>query len=318
MSGTVMVTGGAGFIGSHVCEAYRDRGWGVTAVDDLSTGRRENVPEGVEFRRVDVRDAELTELFDERDFDLVNHQAAQIDVRVSVDRPRHDASVNLGGLLHVLECARRGGAERVVFASSGGVLYGEADRIPTPETSPKLPVSPYGVSKLAGEHYLFAYRKTHGLDYAALRYANVYGPRQDPHGEAGVVAIFAGRIQREEDLTIYGDGEQTRDYVHVGDVARANVLASEMELEEPELPDDVAFNVGTGRETSVNELAETMIDVADADVGREHASARPGELQRSALDAGRLEAAGWSPRRELADGLRETHRHIEGQMEEQE
>jgi len=313
VSGQVLVTGGAGFIGSHVCEAYRDRGWSVTAVDDLSSGRRENVPRGVDFRVMDVRDEALDELFEEKDFDLVNHQAAQIDVRVSVDRPRHDASINVDGLLHVLEAARDGGVDRVVFASSGGVLYGEADRIPTPETSPKLPVSPYGVSKLAGEHYLFAYRKTHGLEYAALRYANVYGPRQDPHGEAGVVAIFSRCLDRGEDLTLYGDGEQTRDYVHVEDVARANVLASEMELEEPDLPDDVAFNVGTGRETSVNELAETMIDVADSEVSREHVPPRPGELQRSALDAGRLQAAGWSPARELADGLEETYRHIKEQ-----
>lgn len=313
MSGSVLVTGGAGFIGSHVCEAYRDRGWEVTAVDDLSSGRRENVPSGIDFRVVDVRDDALDELFAEKDFDLVNHQAAQIDVRVSVDRPRHDASVNLDGLLHVLEAARESGVDRVVFASSGGVLYGEADRIPTPETSPKLPVSPYGVAKLAGEHYLFAYRKTHGLEYAALRYANVYGPRQDPHGEAGVVALFGGRLDRGEDLTIYGDGEQTRDYVHVEDVARANVLASEMELGEPHLPDDVAYNVGTGRETSVNELAETMIEVADVDVGREHAPPRPGELQRSALDPDRLAGAGWSARRELAEGLLETYRHIREQ-----
>lgn len=310
MSGSVLVTGGAGFIGSHVCEAYRDEGWEVTALDDLSSGRRENLPEGVELREMDIRDEAVEELFRERRFDVLNHHAAQIDVRVSVARPRHDASVNVQGLLNLLECAREHGTRRVIFASSGGVVYGEPDELPVGERYPKRPLSPYGVTKLAGEHYLYCYWKVHGLSYVTLRYSNVYGPRQDPHGEAGVVAIFARRIADGRPLTVYGDGRQTRDYVYVGDVARANLLATRMELEVPDSVDDVAYNVGTGREISVNELAEAMMEAAGRRVERRHDPPRPGELERNALDAGRLRERGWEPRWSLDRGLAETYAHI--------
>lgn len=312
MGDSVLVTGGAGFIGSHVCEAYRDDGRDVTALDDLSTGRRENVPDGVELVEMDVRSEFLDDLFRRRDFDVVNHHAAQIDVRVSVDRPRHDAAINVDGLLNLLERARRHEVRRVVFISSGGVVYGEPDEFPVPESHPKLPRSPYGVSKLAGEQYLHYYRHVHDLPYVALRYSNVYGPRQDPHGEAGVVAIFAGRLLEDRPLTIFGDGEQTRDYVFVGDVARANLRATEMELPRPGDLDDVAFNVGTGREVSVNELAETMMEATGHRVEVEHADPRPGELQRNALDVSRLRARGWTPRVDLAEGLRRTVAHVSG------
>ncbi len=188
---TALVTGGAGFIGSHVAEAYLACGWSVTVVDDLSSGKRENVPAGANFVEFDVRDNGLADLFEQAGgFEVVNHHAAQIDVRLSVQDPRHDADVNIGGLLNLVEAARECGARRVIFISSGGVVYGESGQRPTPETAAKQPESPYGVSKFVGEHYLRCFRHLHGLDYVALRYSNVYGPRQDPHGEAGVVAIF--------------------------------------------------------------------------------------------------------------------------------
>ncbi len=309
---SVLVTGGAGFIGSHVCEAYRAAGWSVTALDDLSTGRRENVPEGVELIEMDIRSDDILPLFEEREFEVVDHHAAQIDVRKSVADPAFDASINILGLLNLLEAARRTDVRRVLYISSGGVVYGAADRIPTSETAPKRPISPYGVSKLTGEHYLYYYRMVHGLEYAALRYSNVYGPRQDPHGEAGVVAIFSGRISRGEPLTVFGDGLQTRDYVYVGDVAQANLVLTDLDLPEPGLLDDVAFNVGTGSETSVLELADALMDVAGREVAVEHAAARPGELERSALDPGRLRGAGWEVRHGLSEGLGATYGWLSG------
>lgn len=308
--GRVLVTGGAGFVGSHVCDAYLADGWSVTIVDDLSSGRRRNVPDGADFVELDIRSPELRSLMREREFRLVNHHAAQIDVRRSVAEPRHDASINVDGLLNLLEGARETGVERFVYVSSGGVVYGEPDELPIPRSAPKLPLSPYGVSKLAGEHYLLSYRLIHGLEYAALRYSNVYGPRQDPHGEAGVVAIFARRLLAAEPLVIFGDGEQTRDYVYVEDVASVNLLVSEVALPTPSSPDDVAFNVGTGIETSVNELARTMIEVSGNEVEARHAPARPGELRRNALDASELRALGWGPRFSLREGLARTYRHI--------
>lgn len=309
-SRTVLVTGGAGFIGSHVCEAYRDAGWRVVALDDLSSGRRENVPDGVELVEMDIRSDDLPGLMRDRQVELVNHHAAQIDVRISVARPRHDASINVDGLLNVLQSAHEAGVSRVVYVSSGGVVYGEPDQIPTGETAPKAPISPYGVSKLAGEHYLFFYRKVHGLEGVTLRYSNVYGPRQDPHGEAGVVALFSRRLLERENLRVFGDGEQTRDYVYVGDVAAANLAVSSLPLVDPESIDDVAYNVATGSETSVVELAETIIAASGREAETEFAPTRPGELLRSCLDTSKLRAAGWSPDVDLAEGLRRTYEHI--------
>lgn len=306
----VLVTGGAGFIGSHVCDAFLARGWQVTAVDDLSTGRRDNLSADVDFVELDIRSARLRDLFRDRRFNVVSHHAAQIDVRASVQNPRHDASVNLDGLLNLLEASREFEVDRFVYVSSGGVIYGEVDDLPIPRTAAKLPVSPYGVSKLAGEHYLFSYRKVHGLSYAALRYSNVYGPRQDPHGEAGVVAIFARRLDQGKPLTVFGDGEQTRDYVYVKDVAEANVLISGVELPDPASLDDVAFNVGTGRQTSVNGLAQAMVEISQKNPGIEYAQPRPGELQRNALDSSDLRALGWEPRFGLAEGLAQSYEAI--------
>lgn len=313
----VLVTGGAGFIGSHVAQAYLDRGYEVAVLDSLVHGRRENVPEGAEFHHLDIRDPEAAELLREGGFDILNHHAAQMDVRVSVDNPRFDASVNVDGLLNLLEAARQGGVKRVIYVSSGGVVYGEPEHRPTPETAPKLPLSPYGVSKLAGEQYLFYYLQVHGMEYAAVRYANVFGPRQDPHGEAGVVAIFSTKLLREEPLTVFGDGEQTRDYVYVGDVVAANLLLTEADLPRAHSIDDRGYNVGTGVETSVTELARTLQRIADRETPLNFAPARPGELRNSSLDASRLRALGWIPATDLESGLRRTYAWIAEQEAEQ-
>ncbi len=304
------MTGGAGFIGSHVADAYVARGDRVWVVDDLSSGVRDNVGPDVEFVEMDIADPALRDLFREVGFNLVSQHAAQIDVRISVADPARDAGVNVLGLLNVLEGARETGTERVIYVSSGGVVYGEPEEVPTPESAPKLPLSPYGVTKLSGEHYLHYYRRVHGLEYVALRYANVYGPRQDPHGEAGVVAIFCDRLQAGEELTIFGDGEQTRDYVYVRDVVNANLRASDMTLQrEPDL-DSVAFNVGTGTGTSVNRLADVLEGIAGDHPGRVYRGERPGELRHSTLCVSRFADRGWAPRHSLEDGLTETFNFI--------
>lgn len=310
----VLVTGGAGFIGSHVAEAYLARGDSVWIVDDLSSGRRENLPDEAKFLELDVRTPALLDLFRDVRFDLVNHHAAQIDVRRSVEQPAFDAAVNVLGLLNVMEGAKEVGTRRVVYVSSGGVIYGEPEEIPTPETAPKMPLSPYGVTKLAGEYYLNYYREVHGLEYVALRYSNVYGPRQDPHGEAGVIAIFSNRLLQGEALHIFGDGEQTRDYVYVKDVVSANMKASDLTLAQGDGLDAVAFNVGTGVATSVNRLADALEAVSKRQTGREYRAARPGELRASTLDASSLRSRGWAPRWDLRDGLRLTFEYIEAEQ----
>jgi UDP-glucose 4-epimerase len=311
----VLVTGGAGFIGSHVADAFLARGDQVWVVDNLSSGKRDNVPHGATFLEMDIRDPEIREVFRDVRFDLVDHHAAQIDVRVSVMDPGYDAAVNLLGLLNLLEGAREVGTRRFVFVSSGGVVYGEPDIFPTPETASKLPLSPYGVTKLTGELYLNYYRAIHGLEYVALRYGNVYGPRQDPHGEAGVVAIFSKRLLSGTQLTVFGDGEQTRDYVYVKDVVSANMHVAEVDLSGGGDLDAVAFNVGTGEGTSVNQLADILERAAGVHPGRNHEAARPGELRHSRLDTRRLQSIGWSCSWTLEEGLRETYQHIERESE---
>lgn len=309
----ILVTGGAGFIASHVSEAYLAQGHEVWVVDDLSSGKRVNVPEAAHFVEMDVRDPDIRNLFREVRPDLVNLHAAQIDVRVSVSDPAKDAGINLLGLINVTEAALEVGTRRVVFVSSGGVVYGEPEEIPTPETAPKLPLSPYGVTKLSGEFYLHYYKRIRGLEYVALRYANVFGPRQDPHGEAGVVAIFCDRLLSGESLTIYGDGHQTRDYVFVRDVVSANMQVSDLDLGDGSGLDAFAFNVGTGTGTSVNQLADALERVADRHPGREHKPARPGELEHSTLNTSRIRALGWSPAFSLEAGLRQTYEDIAAQ-----
>jgi UDP-glucose 4-epimerase len=307
----VLVTGGAGFIGSHVAEAFLGAGWQVAVLDNLSRGRLQNVPAGAEFLRLDAGSAEARTVVAGGRFDVISHHAAQVDVRVSVADPILDATENILALVNLLEGARAGGCRRLVVVSSGGVVYGE--RVPPhPETAPKLPLSPYGVSKLAGEHYLACYAQLYGLEGAVLRYSNVYGPRQDPHGEAGVVAIFGERLRGGRGITIYGDGEQTRDYVYVSDVARANLLAAEVDLPPADGTIDArAFNIGTGTQTSVKALAAAMLEAAGVRVPVEHAPARTGELLASALIVEKAaRVLGWTPRVSLADGLRATYEWI--------
>lgn len=304
MGGSVLVTGGAGFIGSHIAEAYLAAGWRVTCLDDLSRGKREQVPAGAEFIQADTRSREAFEAIADGGFDVINQQAAQIDVRISVDEPALDASINLVGFANVLGAAAAGKVQRVVFASSGGVVYGDPAVIPTPEPTGNLPISPYGVSKLAGEHYLRVLGTLHGFEGVAMRYSNVYGPRQDPKSEAGVVSIFVSRILQGQPLTIFGDGGQTRDYVFVRDVARANVLASTATVSRGDRLDVPAFNIATGRETTVNELARHVMRALGREVPVEYAPPRAGELQRSCLDiskAGR--ELGWQPEVSFDDGL---------------
>ena len=306
MSGRVLVTGGAGFIGSHIAEAYLRGGWEVVVLDDLSRGHERNVPQGARFVRADIRSPEARKTVATGRFDVVNHHAAQIDVRVSVDQPALDSHINVVGLVNLLEGAGEGGVRRVIFASSGGVVYGDPATIPTPETAPKLPVSPYGVSKLAGEYYLRALAALRGFEGIAMRYANVFGPRQDPKSEAGVVSIFVSRLLERQPLMVFGDGRQTRDYVFVKDVARANVLASTVGTPGGTDIDAPAFNIATSRQRSVLELATSVGEVMQQKPTLEFAPSRPGELFRSALDVSKAKAVlGWSPQYAFEDGLRE-------------
>jgi len=296
----VLVTGGAGFIGSHVADRILEAGHEVTVLDDLSSGKREQVPNGARFVHADIRSEAASKLIRDERFDAVVHQAAQIDVRKSVTDPRFDADVNLSGLLNLLEAATAAGVKRFLFASSGGACYGEQEVYPAPETHPSRPVSPYGVSKAAGELYLGYYAAEKKLSYCALRYANVYGPRQDPMGEAGVVAIFSGRCLAGSTCTIYGDGKQTRDYVYVGDVARANLLALTSDYVGP-------LNVGTGVETDVVELHRRIAAATGSAHGPKFDAARPGEQRRSCIDpakAGRM--LGWRPEVTLEEGIART------------
>jgi UDP-glucose 4-epimerase len=301
-----VVTGGAGFIGSHVVDALVAKGDEVAVVDSLVHGKRENVARGAELHVRDIREP-LDDLFDAVRPEAVFHLAAQADVRVSVESPVEDAAVNVLGTVRVLEAARRHGAQ-VVFSSTGGAIYGECEE-PASESAPCEPLSPYGTAKLAAEEYLRSYNRLYGTRHVALRYGNVYGPRQDPHGEAGVVAIFLGALARGEQATIFGDGLQTRDYVFVGDVARATISALGH--------DGGVFNVGTGAETSVVELYELCARVAGSESPALHAEARLGELRRSFLDPG-LAADELSFRAmvELEDGLLATWGWIRGREKE--
>jgi UDP-glucose 4-epimerase len=287
-----VVTGGAGFIGSNLVDRLIEDGHEVVVVDDLSTGRRENVHPDAELREQDVRDFA-------GEADVIFHLAAQIDVRHSVADPAHDLEVNAGGTIAVLEAARASGAQ-VVLASTGGAIYGDTAIVPTPEDAPERPLAPYGFSKLTAEGYCRLFADLHGVRSTALRFANVYGPRQDPLGEGGVVAIFCGRVLDGEPAVIYGDGGQTRDFVYAGDVVDAFLAAVGYDGLGP-------YNVGTGRETTVTELAERVAAVAGRQFTPRHEPDRPGEVRRSCLDPARAERElGWTARTPLDEGLRLT------------
>lgn len=303
-----LVTGGAGFIGSTLVDRLLAEGHQVDVVDDLSSGNLANLADAradrdhpVTFHQIDIRDEAVVELMTRQRPEVVFHLAAQADVRVSVARPAYDAQINVVGSLNVLEGARAAGARKVVFASSGGTIYGEPDpsELPVKESHLQQPLSPYGVAKKVVGDYLYAYRALHGLEYTALALANVYGPRQDPHGEAGVVAIFTGRLLAGEPCTIFGTGEQTRDFIYVDDVVDAFVRAADR-------GSGLLANVGTGREVSVNELYDTMAAAAGVTEPALRAPARAGELDRSALDNGRAELhLGWTPWTTLEEGTRQ-------------
>jgi UDP-glucose 4-epimerase len=296
-----LVTGGAGFIGSNLVDALLERGDDVSVVDNLATGRRENLDgalaAGARLHEASITDGEaMTALFAEERPEVVFHLAAQIDVRRAVEDPAYDAAVNVGGTAVVLDAARAAGTRRFLLASTGGAIYGDCDRLPTPEDAPAAPISPYGASKAAAETYLALYRRLHGLSTCALRLANVYGPRQDPLGEAGVVAIYCHAAATGKGVRVFGDGRQTRDLVYVGDVAAAFVAASQRDVPGP-------YNVGTGEETSVLDLVERLGLEASFE------PARPGEVKRSSLDpSAAREVLGWHAEVALADGLERTMR----------
>ena len=296
----ILVTGGAGFIGSHLADAFIKAGHFVTVVDDLSMGKRENVNEDAEFYQLDIRSEQLRNVFRDDQFDAVVHQAAQMDVRKSVTDPMFDASVNIIGTLNLLEMCREFKIKQLLFSSTGGAIYGEQERFPADEDHPLRPISPYGIAKLSIEKYLYYYHTVHGLNYVSLRYANVYGPRQSPHGEAGVVAIFTSRMLAGEQPLINGDGKQTRDYVFVDDVVKANLLALKHD-------GSGIFNVGTGIETSVNEIFGLLRSITGAKCEEKHASAKQGEQQRSVIDTRLFEKKfGWRPGTQLREGLAKT------------
>jgi UDP-glucose 4-epimerase len=296
----ILVTGGAGFIGSHVVDAYVGAGHDVLIVDNLCTGKRENLNPKARFFEYDILDPKTAALIASEKPDVINHHAAQMDVRRSVADPKFDATVNILGTIGLLDAARQAGVKKFLFVSSGGAAYGEQEEYPAPETHPTWPVSPYGVSKRSGELYCHFFMAEYGLPFVAFRYANVYGPRQDPHGEAGVVAIFSGKMLRGEPVTVNGDGKQTRDYVFVGDVARMSLLALDNPATGP-------VNVGTGIETDVNALAERIRAAAKSTSEITHGPAKSGEQRRSVVAIRRAaEVYGWKPEVSMDEGLART------------
>lgn len=296
----ILVTGGAGFIGSHIVDAYVADGHDVVVVDNLSTGRRENLNPQARFYEMDICDAHVIDILAKERPDVLNHHAAQIDVRVSVADPMADIKVNVIGLINLLEAGRRSGLSKVIFASSGGTVYGEQREFPATEDHPTWPISPYGLNKLMCEKYLYYYNAEYGIPYVALRYANVYGPRQNPHGEAGVVAIFLNKMLSNEQPMINGDGKQTRDYVYVGDVVEASRMA---------LTERVTgtYNIGTGIETDVNTIFRALREFSGSRCKEVRGPAKPGEQSRSSISSAKISRElGWKPRASFAEGMRLT------------
>lgn len=297
----ILVTGGAGFIGSHIVDEYLRLGHQVVILDNLITGRKRNINPAAKFYEADIRDvAAVRGIFEREKFDVLNHHAAQMDVRKSVEDPMYDASVNVIGALTLFENCVRTGVKRVLFASSGGAIYGEQDYFPADELHPTRPISPYGITKLTTEHYLYYYKVVYGIDSVSLRYANIYGPRQNPHGEAGVVAIFTTKLLAGQQPIINGDGKQTRDYVFVGDVVRANVLALNCEGSQ-------VLNIGTGVESDVNQLFHHLKKWAGSSAEEKHGEAKKGEQTRSVLSYSKIATQlGWQPTVSLQEGLQQT------------
>lgn len=304
----VLVTGGAGFIGSHVVDRLVQEGHEVVVVDNLSTGKRRNLNRAVRFCKMDIQSWRLERVFRNERPHIVMHLAAQMDVRKSVEDPVFDAQVNILGMLNVLQQAVRHGVRKVVFSSSGGAIYGEQEIAPASEFHVTRPLSPYGISKLCGEQYLSYYQRVSGLQVVNLRYANVYGPRQDPDGEAGVVAIFIQKLLNNEQAIIYGNGRQTRDFVYVEDVVEANLAVMSQEIQG-------TYNVGTGQETSINDLLRLLITHTNSTCKEVHGPARKGEQARSVIDSMKLRhELSWEPRTELSEGLKRTVEYFRERM----
>jgi len=310
-----LVTGGAGFIGSHVADLFIENGYEVEIIDNLSSGKRNNVPARARLHEMSVTSPEAAEVVKGGNFDVLVHLAAQMDVRRSLEDPLFDATTNILGIVNLLEAIRASGRKtRIVFTSTGGAIYGDFNRPPNIETYPKDPDSPYAISKLASEYYLAYYGRLQGFEHVSVRFGNVYGPRQDPHGEAGVVAIFCNRLLEGKSLTIYGDGEQTRDYVYVGDVAAAVWRGATFDLPPAGRVDDRSFNIGTGKGTSVIELARLLQQAARTDAEIVFAPKRAGELQESFLNIDKSrDVLGWQPQVSLAEGVAKTFAWAESQ-----
>ena len=305
----VMVTGGAGFIGSHVVDNYVSAGWDVVIVDDLSTGRRSNINPAAKFYQVDIRSPEIGEIFEREKPQVLNHHAAQMSVRISVAEPIRDADINILGTINLLEQARKHGVERVIYISSGGAVYGEPKYLPCDESHPVNPICQYGASKHTVEHYLYLYHQNYGLSYAVLRYPNVFGPRQDPDGEAGVVAIFTGQMLSNEQVVINGDGEQSRDFVSVQDCAEANLI-----LSDPDGPIGI-YNLGSGEGTSINTIFNLLKGITGYSRQPTYGPAKVGETYQIYLDAKKAqEELGWKKQISLQDGLTRTVEFFEKQM----
>lgn len=307
---TILVSGGAGFIGSNIVDAYLSQGHQVIVLDNLSTGKRENVPSKVKFYQLDLNDSGLDRIFTENKIDIINHHAAQMDVRKSVMDPMFDANVNIVGFLNLLERARKHNVKKIIFSSTGGAIYGEQYYFPADEEHKKQPLSPYGISKLATEKYLHYYKEIYGIDYIILRYANIYGPRQNPHGEAGVVAILIEKMLRKEQPFINGDGKQSRDFVFVGDVVDANLRALHFQGSE-------IINIGTGIETDINSIFKSLKKIIGSSCNELYHPAKPGEQIRSLISNQKAERLlNWKPTYSIEEGLKLTVEYFRKQISE--
>ncbi len=304
----ILVTGGAGFIGSNVADAFIAEGHSVVIIDNFSSGKDENMNPKAKVYRMDIRDTAVEAIFRDERIDVMCHHAAQMDVRKSVADPQFDASVNVLGFLNLMEAGRKHNLKKVIFASTGGAIYGEQDHFPADENHPTRPLSPYGITKLVTEKYLFFYKEVYGIDHVILRYANIYGPRQSPHGEAGVVAIFTSKMLKGEQPVINGDGKQTRDYVFVGDVVKANLLALKYK-------GSTMFNIGTGIETDVNQIFHHLRMHTGSACKEEHAPAKAGEQMRSVISSKKIhEELGWTPSMTIEEGLKKTVEFFRNKM----